>query len=213
MPEYTKSRIADMAAGHCKSGVTIDDLDNESTAEAIQARRWFDHVTQFLMENYEWPFATRLFALEKLENTADVSGWQNHWGYRYKFPSDCVKLHRIQNPAIRIPSRQEDEISFRVADQVNSEGKVILCDEDDAVAEGNHSSFLDNVDLWDVSFAEAHALYLAFRMSPSLNVSDSAKRDLFSQWQAWQGNAIERAKEHDEEPDPEPPSAYQQARS
>ena len=209
---YDRTKIANLTIGHCGIGISIGDVDNESSAEAIAVRRYFDHCRDTLLELIPWPFATRRHTLVPLTMAPE---YENEWNFMYEVPNFCRRVNKIVNPMRRQPVTQEDHIPFKVVDYYpdgvdqTSSGKVILCDEEGAVMEFNYA--VEDVGLFSASFAHALSLFIATMASVSLRVNAKIVAAISMQWDRWyQENAIQAQEAG--QPDPNPISSFESER-
>lgn len=209
---YDRTLIANMACSHLGIGLSISDVDNESSAEADACRTFIDHVFEAVLEICPWPFATRQIALQDLgiENTA----YEDQWLYAYMYPNNCKRVNKIINPAKRTPVREEDKIPYRIVSYVDSggsdAGKLILCDQEDAILEYNH--LVIEPERFSSSFAHVTSLFLAKLTGARLRAAADMIANVNREWDLWLSEATSQSKE-EEQPDPDPISTFQSARS
>lgn len=80
--------IANMVCGRLGTRATIADLSENST-EAREINRWYETVRDDLLGTIDWTF-NRVSAALSSSGTAP-----DRWGYSYAYPSDCLKLWRL----------------------------------------------------------------------------------------------------------------------
>lgn len=205
---YTETSLADIALGNIGVGASIGDLRTENSAEAIAMRRYFNHCRDVLYRMRAWSFATRLIQLQDLGVTGTL--YDGIWGHRYQYPNVAMRINKIVNPAQRSPATEADKIKFEIASRDNvAGGKVILCDQKDAIAEYNY--LLEDVGLWDAEFAENFCLYLGLRASGSLKANAAMVRETREQWQAFLQNCMSTI-DSESQPDGERASQFQTVR-
>lgn len=206
---YNETLLSNMALGHVGVGLSIGDFDNENSQEAIACRRYFTHCRDVLYRMRRWPFAARITALSDLGVTG--TNYDGVWLYRYNYPNFAARINFILNPAQRSPNTTEDKIKFEIAskDDSGSAGKVILSDQDSALADYNH--LIEDVSLWDAEFVENFTTYLSLRISPSLKVKASLVQQAREQWQIFLQNCMVTI-DSEGQPDPERPSQFQTVR-
>lgn len=197
---YSKNVIANMALGHCCIGTSIDDVDNEISNEAIQCRRFYDHVVKLLHGVCEWDFAL----VEVPLVIVDYVQTNQQWAYVYKYPVDCELAVRIQNPAVRTPG-EDQQIPFKVKNFAGGYGKVILCDLEDAVLEYN--TLVADENLWNANFAQADALGLAAHIGGPLRVDPRIMQGVNGNFSGWLAEAVNK-KQREQTDDSEPQSDY-----
>ena len=204
---YDKTILSNMAVGHCGIGKYIGDYELENSPEANYCRRYFDQCRDVIYATRRWPFASTIVALADLGVTG--TNYDGIWAYRYKMPGNAIRANFVVNPANRAPTTSDDKIAFEIAYDVDNEGKVILCDQDEALLDMNQ--LIEDPTFWDPAFAEAHSLYLALRIAPALKVDSKVLQALQQQWFTWNDEAALSAMEEGQ-PDPEGASQLQSIR-
>lgn len=198
-----KNLIANMALGHCGVSGTIQDLDTDSTPEAVQCRTFYDPSRGILLESQEFSFAKRRVALQSLGTPPD------EWTYRYKYPNDCRLALRIVNPATRTP-RNDEKIPFEVKDYNDGYGRVIVTDQADALLDYNHD--VTDATLFSYTFAFALSQFLALNISGPLKVDARLKEQIRRDYGIWMSEAASLTLREDQ-PDPEPQSEFYAVRN
>jgi len=205
---YDNTELANMALGHVGIGLSIGTLETENSQEAIACRRYFDHCRDVLYRMRRWPFAARLTTLSDLGVTG--TNYDGIWLYRYNYPNFAMRINKIVNPAQRSPNTNADKIKFEIASKdTGSLGKVILCDQDSAIADYNY--LIDDVSVWDAEFVENFTTYLAVRISPSLKCDANLVKEVKAQWKEFLTNCMTTI-DSESEPDGERPSQFQTIR-
>lgn len=189
---YTKTIIGNMALAFVAVGSTVLDVDTERSKEADKIRLFFDHARAVTLEMCPWPFATRQASLQNIGSPFD------DWAFRYDYPAGCRRANKIINPGMRQEVVASQKVEFRVVDKVTTIGKAILTDQCNAILEYNQD--LTDPASFSASFAQAHALFLATLIGPSLRCDAKIIQAVTSQWQGWQANAIEAARAEQQEP-------------
>lgn len=205
---YDTTELANMALGHVGVGLSIGTLETENSQEAISCRRYFTHCRDVLYRMRDWPFATRLTALSDLGVTG--TNYEGIWLYRYNYPNFCMRINKIVNPAMRAPATAEQKIKYKIASKdTGSAGKVILCDQESAIAEYNH--LIEDVSVWDAEFVENFTTYLAVRIAPSLKCDANLVNQVRQQWQLFLQNCMSTV-DSEEQPDGERASQFETVR-
>lgn len=159
----SKVGIVNLALSHLASDKGIATL-TEASKEAVTARVFYDIARDATLRGFPWPFATK-FAVLSLVSTEPTT----EWAYSYRYPSDCLRLHRILS-GIRNDDRQS-RVSYRMVG--DSVGQLIYTDEQDAEIE--YTTKNDNVASYPADFELAFSLYLAVLMAPRLTAGDQFK--------------------------------------
>jgi len=160
----SKVGILNLALGHLGIDGTVANMATESSEEAIAGRMFYDVARDEVLRGFPWPFATRfaILALVEVEPTTE-------WGYSYRYPSDCLNLHRILS-GIRNDTRQS-RAPFKIAS--DTAGQLIYTDEEDAEIE--YTAKDDDPSTYPSDFTIALSFYLASLMAPRLTGGDQFK--------------------------------------
>lgn len=93
-------------------GITKNVLvaDSEYSLEALWPRVDFAEERDFVLRDFEWPFATEYATLELLagSSTEPVNG---HWTFAHAFPADALMVRRIVGPGGRTDTTR---VPFRI---------------------------------------------------------------------------------------------------
>lgn len=87
--------ITNMALSHIGARDRVASLV-ENSQEAVSASLWYGLSRQMSLEAYDWNFARKRVALTE-DAAAPPTG---EWGWRFVYPSDCLKARQIQNPGV-----------------------------------------------------------------------------------------------------------------
>lgn len=157
-------QICNLALGHCGVSTPIASLD-EASKEAQACKLFFEQERDTVLRDFPWPFATRIAALALVEEAPN-----SEWAFSYRYPTDCLRLRRVLNPAGRNDSRQS-RLSYRLAN--DTQGTLILTDEAEASIE--YTVRISNAGLFSPDFVSALALRLAAMIAPQLTGGDPFK--------------------------------------
>jgi hypothetical protein len=149
----SEARIASMALsniGH--SGV--ESLTG-TEAGAKECDLWYDFSRKQALAVNDWNFARRRLTLATHSDDPPAGVW----AYRYQYPSDCIALRKIQNPA----GEAADAISFEIELSDDQSTKSILTDLDDAV--GIYTMNLTEVTLFSEFFVQLLSFALAAQVA------------------------------------------------
>ena len=155
-------RICNMALTHLGESNAIETLD-EGSAESNACDLWYDFSRRAALASSDWNFARGRLTLATHNDDPPAE-----WGYRYQYPSDCVKFRRITNPA----GEKQPPIPYRIELSDDRETKSILANLDDA--EGVYTFNLTQVNLFDEYFV----LLLSFALAANITYSITGKSDL-----------------------------------
>lgn len=189
--------IANLALLHLGFGKTIQSLDTERTSEANACRIFYDNALEIILSNFNWPFSTKKLALGLVQTFTNPE--TDEWRYSYQYPSDCLNLRKIHTPYIRNTNVQS-RVPYRIFNSTASNGKLILTDQEKAIAE--YTLKITNVDLYPADFKMAFSYLLASYIAPSItngdNIGTSSKMLQLAQFfgaQATSRNANEEKEE------------------
>jgi hypothetical protein len=171
--------IANMALSHIGARSAIQSLTEDST-EASQANMWYEYSLKQALEAYDWAFARKRVALALIENVSDDSTDNAYyeWVYRYQYPSDCLVMRKISNPA----GKRADAVPFEVETTEDNESRSIFTDMEDAI--GVYTFFNETPSTYSSHFVDTLASLLAHRMAFSITGSRTITNDMLQLYQA-----------------------------
>lgn len=145
--------IANLALGRIGHTQKIAAL-SEQSIQAELCRDLYPHCRDRVMEDFAWPFATRHAQLQ------DIGNPPTNWGYRYGYPSDCLKSRYIVIPEVRNPYAAQ-RIPFAVIEDTDQGGsyKAIVTDQESA--ELCYTGAVTDPSRFSASFKSAVAWLLA----------------------------------------------------
>lgn len=197
----SKAQVFNMALGNVGITGRVEDADNESSAEAIACRVYYDQCFGQVLEARAWPFCTKKLKLTvlALDDVLDTE-----WAYRYQYPVDCALAQKIMNPTYRTEG-QDQKIPFEVMDQADGYGKVIYTDQVDAILKFNQKI----TDLNKLSFSaiQALAILLAANIATPLRVDAKIIAGAQKQANGWLAEAANFAM-RERQDDPQPQSEF-----
>lgn len=158
------TEIANLALSHIGIGREIAALETEASEEAAACRRFFTTARDATFRDFPWPFAREFFTLGLVEEDPN-----DDWGYSYRYPSDCVQIHRILS-GVRHDDRQT-RVSYNVGQ--DSDGLLIFTDEEDAKIE--YTKRVTDVERYPPDFIMAFSFRLAHLVAPRLTGGDPFK--------------------------------------
>jgi hypothetical protein len=154
--------ICNRALSEMGSQSSIADF-NEKSTEALECRKFYEPVRDWLLGKAHWNFCRRAISLALLKQAAG-SIWtdaqpQPPWGYSFAYPSDCIKVRYLTSG-----------MSFIVAGDKDVSGnaiKVILTDDPQPIAV--YTAKVIDTSIWDPEFTEALVYSLAGRLAIPLS--------------------------------------------
>lgn len=164
----SKIDVFNMALAHIGVSSTVAD-ELERSPERVICSRFWDTCRDalFAYKDMRWRFATARVAL------ADLGDPPLGWGFRYRYPNDCVNALEI----IGASGRLEDPVVMPKFDvQYEEDGRVILCDLPEAVL--LYTKRIVEVERWPSTFVEAMSYRLASMIAMPLRKDSGARNDL-----------------------------------
>ena len=156
----TEAQICNLALAHIKqTTTTIANLVTDLGNTAVQCRIHYDVARQFVLADHNWNFATKRVGL------ADISSSPMSpvtWGFRYDYPSDCLKIQEIERL-----SKLNTAIPYKVESEDDGSGLSILCDTDEARA--IYTFDVKNTTVFSPGFIQAFSWYLGSELAPALS--------------------------------------------
>ena len=180
--------IANLALSHLASGVEIQNIDTEKSAEALACRRYYESAVRRALRDFPWPFATRTVTLSLVSGPPAPP--TNEWQYSYTYPSDCLRAVRIPNGITRQRSPDND-VPFRI--QNDGDGNLLIfTDQKSAMLE--YTMYLSDPTQYTPDFLMAVSFLLAAYIAPRLARGDQFKLGARA-YQLYQ-QEIERARDN-----------------
>ena len=148
----TKVQICNMALSYVGARARIESL-SEATSEANACNVWYEEIRKEVLDADDWDFARRRVAL-----AVHSENPPSQWAYRYAYPSDAIRVRRLERDNDQFAAR------FELDTSVTSSGssRSIVTDEASAVAIYTRDE--DNTALFTPRFVDALALGLAVKL-------------------------------------------------
>lgn len=152
----TKAQICNLALAHLhQTESQIANLDTDTGSTANQCRIHYDVARRFVLADHNWNFAKKRVAL------ADIGTPPATWGFRYDYPSDCLKFQEIQRA-----TRNDLPLPYEVEDDGSDSGLCVLTDQDGAI--GIYTRDVTNTALFSPGFVSSLGWYLASELAPAI---------------------------------------------
>jgi hypothetical protein len=148
-------QICNIALGRVGCQQFINSLDDPTTEAAI-CKKIYGFTLERVLQDFPWQFATRYVDLQ------DVGSPVSPWGYRYRYPNDCLQARRIVPPGCGYT-----QVPFCVIADSESNGKAILCDQEAAVLE--YTAHITLTGLFSPAFSNALAWAIAAEIATPLS--------------------------------------------
>jgi hypothetical protein len=151
--------ICNMALARIGVSSYISSL-NEASNEARNCALFYEPMRDFVLRDHPWNFAKKRVVL------ADAGEPPAEWGFKYAYPSDCLKVRNIVPPGMRNP-RNDQRVQYEVANENGQ--RVIYTDLEEA--ELVYTYRVEDPTLYDSMFISALAYLLASEIAMPLSVS------------------------------------------
>jgi hypothetical protein len=157
----SEAEVCNVALGFIGDSTVIQNMDTESSPQALALRLYFDDTRDEALRDFPWTFAKRSELLTPVEDNPN-----DDWDFSYRYPSDCLFVRRVWG-VVRTPTLTET-IKYDIGSDTT--GRLIYTDEDDAEIE--FTARIEDVSQWPVDFTFAFAYLLAAKISGRLLKSD-----------------------------------------
>ena len=157
--------ICNLALSHLSSQSHIESID-ENSKEAKLAKRWYDEARIETLEAFDWGFAR----VEK-DLTAHSEDPPFDWGYRYQYPTGCVRFRGIVNPN----GLTDDPVPFKMYLNGGRTQKTICTNVGDT-AKGWFTADISQPDLFSRHFAHTLSRRLAMYMAYDITGDKDAEK-------------------------------------
>lgn len=142
----SETSIANMALA--KIGAKrINNIETDSSLEAIQCRTHFEQTRDALLRSFEWPFATA-----RVELSEDATAPDFEWSHQYILPDDFLRL----------VSDYEDDATDLADERHTIEGERLLSNS--SASKIRYIRRITDVTKFDALFVEALVLQLALKL-------------------------------------------------
>lgn len=178
MAVYDAVKISNMALGYIGIGQKITELSDDAGDVERECNFWYDIARDQLLENGDWPMASKQFTLNLVEEDPN-----DDWSFSYRYPPTCLVGRRIVGAD---GTATADPIPYQLGQ--DDTGRLIYTDVEDAILEGTF--WYEDPGEFTNSFAEALAWLLATKLAMPLSVD----MDKFQNAQASAGNALLKAR-------------------
>lgn len=144
--------------------------ETENSNEAAAARLSYPAARDLTLRAFPWNFAKKVGAL------ADMGTPFDSWGFRYRYPTDCMFARYIVNGA----GRNQPPIPFEIAWD-EADGRVILSDESGASLA--YTAQVTSVGAWEDQFIDALSWLLASRLAYAITRSAKIRTETLQIYQ------------------------------
>ena len=187
----TDVSICNMALARIGVSTFISSL-NEASNEARVCSLFYSEVRDRVLRDFPWNFAKKRVTL------ADAGDPPAEWGYKYGYPSDCLKARYIVPAGLRNP-RNDQRVPFEVA----NDGGLRVIYTNMETAELVYTYRVTDPTLFDAMFASSVAYLLGSEIAMPLSVkSDVARASLAAYEREVQKAAAHSMDEQQEGPEP-----------
>jgi hypothetical protein len=154
----TVVQICNMALMRIGVSSLISSL-SEASNEARACNVFYEQMRDYALRDYPWNFATKRVVL------ADAGTPPDNWGFKYTYPSDCLRTKHIITKGLRTP-RNDQRIPFEIGNEGGQ--RVIYTNQDEA--ELMYTARVEDPTLFDPMFTSALAYLLASEIAMPLSV-------------------------------------------
>jgi hypothetical protein len=176
----------------------VANLDSERSQEALACRAFFDLALENTLRDFNWPFATKIAALNLVEEDPN-----DEWGFSYRYPPDCLKVRRI------LSGTRTDTVDTREKYRITRDdaGLLILADKEDAEIE--YTMRTTDPERYPSDFVMALSFRLAVYIAPRVTGGDpfKLKESCYQSYNMEIGKAYSSAL-NEEQPDIDPESEF-----
>lgn len=198
----SQTDICNMALSDLGVSIKLTSISNNTVA-GNACRLVYDNIRQTVLKDFPWPFATQFKTLSLVTDLWEADS-NAEWRYSYRYPADCLFIHRIPNGYTRIEVEQ-NRIKYRIVS--DDSGMLIYTDLIDATVE--YTADISETAKFPVDFVRAFSHRLAAEIAPTVTVGDQLgmgakayQMYLLSISDA-QANSV-----NEEQPDPQPESSF-----
>jgi len=160
----SKTDVCNMALSHLGISKEIANVDTERSQEANACRRFYDTARQAVLKDYSWPFTSKFFALNLIEENPN-----DEWVYSYRYPNDCLYVRRI------LSGFREDTEATKIVYKIAQDDTGFLIYTDKENAEIEYTVDFENEDLFPSDFILALSFRLAAYIAPRITAGDPFK--------------------------------------
>jgi hypothetical protein len=150
--------ICNMALARIGVSSYISSL-TEASNEARNCALFYEPMRDFVLRDHPWNFAKKRVRL------ADAGTPPPEWGFKYAYPSDCIKVRHIVSPGFINP-RNDQRVQYEVAHENGQ--RVIYSNQDQA--ELVYTMRVTDPTIYDPMFTSALAYLLASEIAMPLSV-------------------------------------------
>jgi len=188
----SEAQICNMALAHIKQTLTtIANLDSDTGNTAVVCRIHYDTARQFVLAGHNWNFATKRVTLTDISSDPMSP---TTWGFRYAYPSDCLKFQEIQ----RI-TKQSPPVNYKIESKDDGSAISILTDMESA--RGIYTFDNSNTSMFSPGFISALSWYLASELAPALSGSETLQQACLSVYAGVASRAAAQDSQQEQHPD------------
>lgn len=199
----SNSEIANLAISHLGSAKEIGILDTENSQEANACRRFYVPALKATLKRTPWPFAMVTADLTEVEAAPNYE-----WAYSYRYPSDCLQIHRIHS-GIKTDNRQS-RTPYQIGK--DDDGILIFTNANEAIA--SYTQYVENPTFYPADFVLAFSYRLASLIASRITGGDPFKLGERT-YQAWllETSSAAATAFNEEQPEELPLSEFSRARN
>lgn len=186
--------IYNKALANIGQSETVTSLDERSKAQRT-CTMFYEDCRDQMLSDFDWPFATTQVYL------ADIGSPVDPWQFRYRYPTDCLKVQAIINPGVQEVPEADARIQYQVG--YAPDGAVINTNQSKALM--RYTVRVTNTEQFSALAIEALSLLLASKIAMPM----TANAGLVGNMRQLYDDALGRARVHafeqaQEAPEPRP---------
>ena len=186
MVDRSPATIANMALAHIGQRHSVEDLETDSSPEAVTCRLWYNEARLAALQAHDWTFARkRVSATAHADTISEVDGqpYVGTWGFRYRYPDNCAAVREIQSAV----SPPEDAIPFEIELNLVGNERTILTNQGEAVIVYTFDQ--KATALFSPAFVSALSLLLGHYIAFTITGKRSVSNDMLKKYQQMVGAA------------------------
>jgi len=159
------AQICNIALGRVGCQFFINSIDPPDVSqEARVCAMVYNYVLEKALQDFPWPFANKVVLLQ------DIGSPLAPWGYRYRYPGDCLTLKRVFPdggvPVYGVASKTAG-VPYRTVSDDTSDARSILCDYSQVYAD--YTARVTNPNLFPPAFVNLLAWGIAAEIATPLS--------------------------------------------
>lgn len=172
MANVTSVQIGRMAISHVAARTSIQNFSENKTA-AFHCEMWYDVALGQTLEAFDWNFARHQVTLA--EHADDPP---SDWLFRYIYPTNCLALRKIPNPA----GKDAPSLPYEIRLNDAGSAKTICTNVEGAAAQVLYTRAITDPGLFSNYFVITLSYLLGHYIAMPLTRKDKIAADLLQMW-------------------------------